>query len=130
MVKERVYYLSAYLDRETKKKIEVLRLRQRTSYQRLLRMAIQKALNDQTFYDKVAQKLEQYYANIKYYNRGKAKVVVSVDEEDFKGLMKLTEMIMKEPDLIFFERRFRALLTTTLLEEYVKEAYDKEVSSL
>ncbi|MEM4060973.1 MAG: hypothetical protein QXK11_10760 [Pyrobaculum sp.] len=130
MVKERAYYFSAYLDRETRKKIELLRLRQRTSYQRLLRMAIQKALNDQTFYDKVAQKLEQYYANIKYYNRGKAKVVVSVDEDDFKGLMKLTEMIMKEPDLIFFERRFRALLTTTLLEEYVKEAYEKEVSSL
>ena len=130
MVKERVYYFSAYLDRETMKKIGVLRLRQRTSYQRLLRMAIQKALNDQTFYDKVAQKLEQYYANIKYYSRGKAKVVVAVTEEDFKGLMKLTEMIMKVPDLIFFERRFRALLTTTLLEEYVKEAYEKEVSSL
>ncbi|MEO0230701.1 MAG: hypothetical protein ABIL77_04000, partial [candidate division WOR-3 bacterium] len=115
MVKERAYYFSAYLDRETRKKIELLRLRQRTSYQRLLRMAIQKALNDQTFYDKVAQKLEQYYANIKYYSRGKAKVVVAVAEDDFKGLMKLTEMIMKEPDLIFFERRFRALLTTTLL---------------
>ncbi|MEM3454806.1 MAG: hypothetical protein QXS21_06540 [Thermoproteota archaeon] len=130
MVKERAYYFSAYLDRETRKKIELLRLRQRTSYQRLLRMAIQKALNDQTFYDKVAQKLEQYYANIKYYSRGKAKVVVAVTEEDFKALTKLTEMIMKVSDLIFFERRFRALLTTTLLEEYVKEAYEKEVSSL
>ncbi|MEM0257149.1 MAG: hypothetical protein QXV58_14560 [Saccharolobus sp.] len=130
MVRERVYYLSAYLDRETRKKIEVLRLRQRASYQRLLRMAIQKALSDQTFYDKVAQKLEQYYTNIKYYSRGKIKVVVEVLDDDFKGLAKLTEMIMKVPDLIFFERRFRALLITTLLEEYVKEEYDKEVSSL